>query len=88
MKMLQVGRMEYEVTLLNVGDAHLPADEKYMPSLYLLIWLGLMGYGAYSLVLLKKHHEETRSKVHLVVKYACAVALACIFGRLFISAVC
>ena len=27
------------MNLLNVDDSHLPADEKYLPTLYLLVWV-------------------------------------------------
>ena len=64
----KVSDMQYELTMLNPGDSHLPADEFGLPTVYYLAWLVMVGVGGYCLTLVKKHLAETRQKIHLVVK--------------------
>jgi hypothetical protein len=64
----KVSDMQYEITMLNPGDSHLPADELGLPLFYYVSWLTMVGYGCYCLTLVKKHLAETRQKIHLVVK--------------------
>ena len=64
----KVSDMQYEITMLNPGDSHLPADELGLPLFYYTSWLTLVGSGCYCLTLVKTHLMETRQKLHLVVK--------------------
>jgi hypothetical protein len=79
----KVSPMSYEVTMLNPGDSHLPADEYGLPMIYYLAWLGLLGYAVFCARLLQAHIVETKSKVHLVVKLLIAA-----YGLQFLSLTC
>ena len=72
----KVSDMQYEITMLNPGDSHLPADELGLPLFYYTSWFVMVGYGGYCLTLVKKHLAETRQKIHLVVKLLMVSSLA------------
>ena len=63
----KVAPMTYEVTLLNPGDNHLPADEMWMPTFYAILLAMMVGHIGYCLNLLSASYE-THSKVLLIVK--------------------
>jgi hypothetical protein len=71
----KVSDMQYEITMLNPGDSHLPADELGLPLFYYTSWVTMVGSGCYCLTLVKKHLAETRQKIHLVVKLLIAAYL-------------
>ena len=64
----KVAPMSFEVTMLNPGDNHLPADEYGLPSVYYIAWLAMAGCGVYCTKLVQAHLSATRQKIHLVVK--------------------
>ena len=63
----RVAPMAYEIQMLNPGGNHLPADEHWLPTVYILVLTALCfhaGYCCSVLSLTMEHHK----KVHLVVK--------------------
>jgi hypothetical protein len=59
--------MNYEISLLNPGETHLPADEYGLPKLYLFTAIILAVFGVYGIVLIRKARQESGGKTHLVV---------------------
>ena len=63
----RVPPMDYEISLLNPGDTHLPADEYGLPKLYVFVAVMLVAFGFYAITLIREARKETGGKTHLVV---------------------
>jgi len=59
--------MEFEVSLLNRDDVHLPADEYGLPKLYLGTAILLIIFAGYAITLITQMRKENGGKTHLVV---------------------
>jgi len=64
----KVSPMDFEISMFNPGNTHLPADEFGLPKLYMAVFFLLLGFGCYAVYLLQQHYEDQGKKVHLVVK--------------------
>ena len=63
----KVPPMQFEISLFNPGETHLPADEFGLPKLYLLTAVVLVAFGVYGISMVRQTKKETGGKTHLVV---------------------
>eukprot|EP01064_Diplonema_japonicum_P000353 TRINITY_DN10246_c0_g1_i1.p1 TRINITY_DN10246_c0_g1~~TRINITY_DN10246_c0_g1_i1.p1 ORF type:complete len:490 (+),score=90.58 TRINITY_DN10246_c0_g1_i1:87-1556(+) len=68
----KVASMNYDITLLNPNDNQLPADEFWMPTMYIIVLIAMMVHLGFCLNMLSNTMESS-GRVHLVVKlFGCA----------------